>query len=74
MISPVEFPLRSQRLVPGRSRPLAEPKNVQIGIAHSWSWAIGFFTEAGNRYRSHIVSIDVLNEVSVMPARGAQSC
>jgi hypothetical protein len=29
---------------------------------------------AVNRYRSHIVYIDVLNEVSVMPARGAQSC
>ena len=32
------------------------------------------FTGAVNRYNSHIVYIDVLNEVSVMPARGAQSC
>jgi hypothetical protein len=32
------------------------------------------FTGAVNRYNSHVVYIDVLNEVSVMPARGAQSC
>jgi hypothetical protein len=32
------------------------------------------FTGAVNRYNCHIVNIDVLNEVGVMPARGAQSC
>jgi hypothetical protein len=29
---------------------------------------------AVNRYNSHIVYIDVLNDVSVVPYRGAQSC
>ena len=32
------------------------------------------FTGAVNRYNDHDVYIDVPNEVSVMPARGAQSC
>ena len=32
------------------------------------------FTGGVNRYNSHVVYIDVLNEVCVMPARGAQSC
>jgi hypothetical protein len=36
--------------------------------------SVASFTGAVNRYNSHIVYIDVLNEVSVIPARGAQSC
>src|SRR5271157_4474752 len=37
-------------------RRYAEPKNFQIGIAHSWSWAIGSSTSAAQRSFDVVVS------------------
>src|SRR5262249_49151326 len=34
----------------------AEPKDFQIGIAHSWSWAIGSSTSAAQRSFDVVVS------------------
>jgi len=34
----------------------AEPKNFKIGIAHSWSWAIGSSTSAAQRSFDVVVS------------------
>ncbi len=37
-------------------RRYAEPKNFQIGITHSWSWAIGSSTSAAQRSFDVVVS------------------
>jgi hypothetical protein len=37
-------------------RRYAESKNFQIGIAHSWSWAIGSSTSAAQRSFDGVVS------------------
>ena len=37
-------------------RRYAEPKNFQIGNAHSWSWAIGSSTSAAQRSFDVVVS------------------
>ena len=42
-------------LCPGARR-YAEPKNFPIGIAHSWSWAIGSSTGAAQRSFDVVVS------------------
>ena len=49
------------------------PDSVSLGRGPA-STGRPSFIGAVNRYHSHIVYIDVLSEVSVMPARGAQSC
>jgi hypothetical protein len=63
---------------PGFARPitLATTSSFGVGVLCEYFARFSFasFRGAVNRYNSHIVYIDVLNEVSVMPARGAQSC
>jgi hypothetical protein len=69
---------QDHRKDPGFTRPitLAITSSSHVGVLCEYFARFSFasFRGAVNRYNSHIVYIDVLNEVSVMPARGAQSC
>jgi hypothetical protein len=78
---------QDHRKDPGFARPitLAITSSSRVGILCEYFARFSFAgdlhgdqphadPDVVNRYNSHVVYIDVLNEVSVMPARGAQSC